>query len=191
MKKAILISVFAILFTLISSAQDYRMSDITISSGRGALSSGIFISTNITNDQNRLTFEVEKDFAQAIFGTQMKNVFVAGSAGFFQNTPWIGPFLVFQPGIFTIISWNGVAAGQANNPDWKLKFIFAFHSIRMDLGPVYFSYARISFQKDRVNNLPGMGFIIPVGSKITCSVGGEYTLRDKNPLFGASLNYKL
>lgn len=192
MKKLTLLFILMIALTAISFTQEeYKISDVTVSSGRGALSSGIFGSINVIGNNNRLIFEVEKDFAQAMYGKQMGDFFVAGSGGFFQNTPWVGPYIVFSKSVFTLVSWNGIAAGQANDPQLKLKFIFAFHSIRVDIKPFYLNYAVISFQQDRVNNLPGAGIVIPVGDKVTCSVGGDYTLRDKKPLFGASLNYKL
>jgi hypothetical protein len=192
MKNAILVAIFTIILTLVSLAQDYKLSDITMSSGRGALSSGIFASTNVVGDNNtRLIMDFEKSFVEIMYGVQSEKTFLAGSAGLFENAPWIGHYIVFQPSIFTITSWSGIAAGQANDPKWKLQFLFLYHSIRMDVEPFYIAWTRISFQKDAVNDLPGAGVVIPVGSKITCSVGGEYTLRDKKPLFGAALNYKL
>ncbi len=192
MKKIILLSILMVTLTVISSAQEeYKISDITVSSGRGALSSGIFASINVIGNDNRLIFEVEKDFVEAMYGKTIGDFFLAGSGGFFQNTPWVGPYVVFNKGIFSFTSWYGMGAGQANNPEWKTKFLFAFNSARLNLSPFYVAWTRISFQKDMVNDLPAAGVSFQFGNQISCSVGGEYTLRDKKPLFGASLNYKL
>lgn len=191
MRLFVVFTVLLLSVSLLPAQEDYKISDVTISSGRGALSSGIFGSVNIVSENRRLIFEVEKDFVEAMYGSQQGDFFLAGSGGFFQNTPWVGPYIIFKKGILTAVSWNGIAAGQANNPEWKLKFLFAFHSVRLDLSPFYIAWTRISFQKDAVNDLPGAGIGFKFGNQISCSVGGEYTLRDKKPLFGASLNYAL
>lgn len=196
-KHLLLCVLFLGLTTLSSFAQappqdDYRLSDITVSSGKGALSSGVFASATVMNTSWRLIFQVNNDFVQAMYGTNEGSLFLAGSGGFFMNTPWVGPYIEVQPWDFLFaVSWIGVSAGKGGEPSTDPQLFFLFHSVRVTMGPFYASHTLIHYQKDVPNHLPGIGWNFTLGTKVTCSIGAEYTLRDKEPLFSGVIQYKL
>lgn len=203
MKQTLFLLLFAILgFTFTSSAQEARIKDVTISSGRGALSSGLFAGVNVdfgttvneylVRSSSNLAFEACNDFVQAIYTVTFDSgsIFIGQSAGFFQNAFWVGPYFKFVPMKWlSIVSWNGVSGGQANAPAFDLRFSFSYTSVRTDVGPFWVSHTLISFQKERLNQLTGAGFNVPLGSKVNIATGCDYTWRDHAPLFSSALTY--
>lgn len=180
-----------ILLVATSAFAQVKISDITVSSGRGALSSGLYIGTNLDlGDSKNLTFEVTADYVQAMYTKTYGILSIGPSAGFFQNAPWIGPYIKVQPTDFiTFVSWAGISGGQANDPQFEVKYSFAYHNVKISVGPANVSFTTLSFQKDRLNSLIGGGIDIPLGEKIKCGITCDYSLRDSEPLFGASLCY--
>ncbi|RJQ29626.1 hypothetical protein C4565_01875 [Candidatus Parcubacteria bacterium] len=186
---SLIVAILLLFLTSIVSAQ--KVSDLTISSGRGALSSGLYIGTNVDfGDSKNLTLEATADYVQAMY-TKTFGIFSIGpSAGFFQNTPWVGPYIKVQPTSFiTLVSWTGVSAGKADNPQFEVEYSFAYHLVRIDAGPINVSLTTLSFQDEKLNCLVGSGITIPLSEKIKTSITCDYSLRDSDPLFGASLCY--
>ena len=174
-----------------TNAQDYRLSSLTVSSGEGALSSGIFISGTLQNTTSRFTLEVCSSFAQAIYGSNYGDFFIAGSAGFNNNTPWIGPFISFSPcNWLSVTTWEGISAGKDKHPNLKsfedIQFYFAYNNIKLNYSIFFIQYSIIHFQKDVPNNMPGGGISLSLG-KYNVFAGCEYSLRDEKPLYSAGL----
>jgi len=192
--KKVIALLFVFTFVASTFAQDnIRIKDITVSSGRGALSSGLYVGINIDPGDTtaNLTFEATADYVQAIYVKKFGILSIGPSAGYFQNAPWIGPFIKIQPADFiSLVSWEGVSAGQANDPAFNVQYSFAYNSLRIDVAPVYVCFTTLSFQKDRLNCLVGSGFTIPLGKKISFGVSCDYSLRDSEPLFASSISYQ-
>ncbi|MFA7201881.1 MAG: hypothetical protein WC099_02720 [Candidatus Paceibacterota bacterium] len=193
MKKSMLLFALIVLFAGISNAQqdDYKLSSLTVSSGEGALSSGIFASATIQNTDTKFTLEVCSSFAQAIYGKNYGDFFIAGSAGFNNNTPWVGPFISFSPSSWiSFTTWEGVSAGKDKHPNLKsfedIQFYFAYNNVKLNYSIFFLQYSVIHFQKDIPNNMPGGGISLPLG-KYNVFVGCEYSLRDEKPLYSAGL----
>ena len=196
MKRIFLLTTLIVLVSISTSTaqemktSDYSLSDVTISSGRGALSNGIFASATVTNGTERMYFQIASNYVQAMYGENYGCCFVSGSAGFYDNTPWVGPYIVIQPfKAVTFTTWWGIFAGTGGHPGWKPNFSFAYNSLNIGLGPVYIAYTVLHYQKDVPNNLPGIGLNLPLGTKISSAIGCDYSLRDKGSLFSASLTY--
>lgn len=169
---------------------DYKITSLTVSSGEGALSSGIFASATIQNQRTKLIFEICSSFFQGMYGLKLGDLFVAGSAGAFNNTMWTGPYVVWTPSDwFSATTWEGFAWGKDGNPHMRLEdshLHFAYNNIRIDYSIFYIQWSLIHFQKERPNNLPGGGFSIKLG-KYKTFIGCDYSLRDDKPLYSAGL----
>lgn len=188
---------FVFLFAASAFAQ-IRVTDATIASGRGALSSGIYAEINLgklgeTDEmwgKSSTSFQFTQDYFQVIYTKKFGSLTIGPSAGFFLNAPWVGPFIKFKPVEFvSLISWTGVSAGQADDPDWSIKYSFAYHCLRVDIGPAYVCGTMLSFQKDRLNTLLGTGLKLSLEKNIDVTVSYDYSLRDEQPLFSTSLCY--
>ncbi len=175
---------------IFAQTADYRISSVTLSSGRSALSDGIGGSLTVTNNTETLYFQVAANYVQAMYGTDYGCCFVSASGGFYDNTPWLGPYVFIQPLKYvTFTTWWGVFAGTGGHPGWRPNFSFAYNSLSLNIGPAYIAYTVLHYQKDVPNNLPGFGFKLNFGTKISSVIGCDYSLRDKGPLFSSSLTY--
>lgn len=193
MKAILLFAVMALAANMAfaqTSDSDYRLSSVTLSSGESALSNGIGGSVTVTNATETLYFQVAANYVQFMYGRNYGCAYVAGSGGFFDNTPWIGPYVVVQPlKYLTFTTWEGVSAGAGGDPSWKGRFFFAYNNATIDLGPAYVAYTVLHYQRDVVNNLPGAGLNVPLGKRFRGVIGCDYSLRDHKPLFASSLTY--
>ncbi len=89
----------------------------------------------------------------------------------------------------TYTTWWGLSGGPAGDPSYKLRFSFAYNSVSLNFGPVYVAYTLLNFQTTVPNNLPGGGMAFKLGKRVSGTIGGDYSLRDKTPLLSASLTY--
>ena len=193
MKKFTVLFLFILFFALVGTVgaqqeDHYHLSSLTVSSGEGALSSGIFASATIQNNNTKLIFEVCSSFVQAMYGKQVGDFFIAGSGGAFDNTPWVGPYVVYNPANWiSLTTWEGASAGVDKHPDIKhIQFYFAYNNLRLNYSVLYLQWSLIHFQKDVPNNLPGGGISLPLG-KYTVFAGCDYSLRDHKPLYSAGV----
>ncbi len=193
MKTAFIIVISLILFSSIfAQEEEPKISSISISSGESSLSKGICGSVTVqTSEDWRLIFEVNQSYMQFMYGKDISWLYVAGSGGYFNNTPWIGPYLVATPTDWlTFTSWEGVEMGTDGKPNAKeLNFYFAFNSAKISISYFYVQYAILHFEMQNPDNLPGGGISIPIG-KYTFSIGADYSIKSQKPLFAGSLSMK-
>jgi hypothetical protein len=174
---------------------DFRLKNIDLSSGRGALSSGIFVGVDLTNGPTSMMYQVTSNFAQGMYGVNLGDPtsvewYLAGSCGFFENSFWAGPFATMKPcSWLKLTAWEGVSAGLAKDPGWNVKYSFSYLAARMTFGVWFAEYSFLSFQSETPNHIPGTGISLPLGSKFSVTASACYTLRDKEPLFSGCLSY--
>lgn len=135
-----------------------------------------------------LIFEVSANYVQAMYGWYNDEWFISGSGGYFNNTPWIGPMVIYSPTSWlSITTWEGVCGGVDTKPSAKeVNFYFAYNNAKVSYWILFIQYSIIHFQKDIPNNLPGIGIKIPL-DVYKLSFGCDYSIRDKKPLFAGSL----
>ena len=194
--KILIIALFIFVNTISAQQEqkdtDVKITGVTIGSGESSLSTGIFGSMGIETGNNyKLIFEVNQSYMQFMYGKTVGDLYIAGSGGYFSNTPWVGPYITYSPTDWiSFLTWEGWCAGTDSHPSAKeINFYFAFNSVKVSSGIFYMQYALLHFQKDTPNNLPGIGVAIPIG-KYTFSIGGDYSLRDKKPLFSGAFTLK-
>ena len=197
MKKITLVLMVALFLSGAISAQtkdngEVKITDLTISSGKSSLSTGICGSIGIeTGDEYKLIFEVNQSYMQFMYGKVIGDFYIAGSGGYFNNTPWIGPYVTYSPtNWLSFLTWEGWEAGTDGKPSTKeVNMYFAYNSVKVSIGIFYAQYALLHFEKCIPDNLPGVGIAIPVG-KYTFSIGADYSLRDEKPLFSGALTLR-
>jgi len=132
MKNFVLILV--ILFSvLVSNAQDtkkFSLSEITVSSGKTALSSGLDTRVTFSNGGNGI-FNIQANSDRLIvnIGKKIKNFQLIESIGVYKNVPWTGPMIIFKKGILDLLIWNGISLATdpiMSNPGYKPTFFFSY-----------------------------------------------------------------
>src|SRR3989344_3983059 len=80
----------------------YKFDSMTISSGQNAISGGLTGTARfVKNDTRYMEVTVQQEQGWLMYGRKFKsgsgfNGLILGSAGHFQGSPWVGPFLSME-----------------------------------------------------------------------------------------------
>lgn len=198
MKNFRLLLVAFVILTITANAQEtkkFTVSDVTISSGKTALTSGLDTKISFTNGGNGIFYiQANADRAMVNIGKKIKNFQLIESIGVYKNVPWTGPMLIFQKGIFDATVWNGVSLSkdkQMSNPGYKPTFFFSYGG----MGLTFLKTNRIGgavmwFKTDQMNWFVSYKKLVPIGdkSKIFGEVTYNHTL--DIPMFVIGYNLK-
>ena len=111
----------------------FEISEISISSGKGALTSGFDSYVGFSHGENGiLFFQANNDRLCINIGKSFGNLKLIESVGVFKNIPWTGPMILYQLGPIDMIAWNGF--GFAKNkevtvPGWKPQFFVSYEGL--------------------------------------------------------------
>lgn len=91
----------------------YQLTDVTITSGKGALTSGLDTRFDFKDDKSHVLFiQANSDRVTVNYGKAWKHFKLIGSFGVFKNMPWCGPMLIFNFGPVDITAWNGIVLSK-------------------------------------------------------------------------------
>ena len=116
MKKVIMLSIAMLMVVNIVFAQDkkpikigtYHLNEFTITSGKGAMTSGLDTRVDFSNEKNWAIFvQANSDRITVNFGKKWKHFQVLESFGVYKNMLWTGPMLLGKFGPLDMIVWNG------------------------------------------------------------------------------------
>ncbi|NVN97057.1 hypothetical protein HXX01_02375 [Candidatus Nomurabacteria bacterium] len=199
MKSLILILAILLVTSIISNAQETKklsLSEITISSGKTALTSGLDTRVTFTNGSNLVLFiQANNDRAYINIGRKIKKFQITATIGPYKNVPWAGPMIVYQKGIFDAIVWNGVSLAtdpQMSKPGYKPTFFFSYEGV----GLTFLKTNRIGgavqwFQDQKLNWFVSYKKIFKLGEK--SKLFGEITYNHSLdiPMFVMGYSLKL
>lgn len=123
MKTKLIIFAIVLVAANLVSAQDikpikvggYTLSDVTITSGKGAMTSGLDTRFDFSNEKNWvLNLQANSDRATINIGKKFKNLQLIESFGVYKNLLWTGPMILYQVGPLDMIAWNGIAFAKTN-----------------------------------------------------------------------------
>ncbi len=180
-RRFVLVFCFVISFlamTYLATAQEgYKLSSVTLSAGEDPISSGLTSIADFKNEKETLIqVAFQQEQAWVLWGTKFNwgkvEGTVAGSAGHFQGSPWVGPYLNLNLPIGKIggqqvsvgtLQWPCVFFGveprnwrSGTNPE-KL-WIGYLASFNANVGRVGFTYTRLDFLDDPINHVPGVSY---------------------------------
>ena len=200
------LSVFAIVLVAINlvSAQEekslkvagYILSNVTISSGKGALTSGFDTQFGFSKGPNDILFlQANNDRICLNIGKKFGNFKLIESIAVFKNIPWTGPMVIYQWKGLDLMAWNGVGFAKDNTvtePSYKPQFFFSYESI----GLSFANYNRIGasvmwFGTQPVNWFASYKRIIPLGEQSKLFAEVTYNHNLDIPMFVIGYNLKL
>ncbi|MFA6386393.1 MAG: hypothetical protein WCW04_01305 [Candidatus Paceibacterota bacterium] len=191
-----LLFVIMIVSTITVNAQEFKISDITISSGKTALTSGLDTKVSFSNGKNRVLFiQANADRAILNIGKKIKNFQIVESFGVYKNVLWTGPQITYQKGIIDVMLWNGVGFGkdkELTSPGTKPEFFLSYEGV----GITVFKNYRIGgsvlwFRTDPMNWFVSAKRTFSIGekSKIFTEVTYNHTLDIPMFVIGYSLKF--
>jgi len=114
---------------------NYELSNVTVTSGKGALTSGFdtqFGFANIKDTTKVLFLQANNDRICINIGKSFGNLTLLESVAVFKNIPWTGPMILYNAGPFDAIVWNGVGFAKTNEllaPSYKPQFFFSYEGV--------------------------------------------------------------
>ena len=142
MKKTLfLLCLFAA--TIVLSAQEkpkIELNSLSLSSGEGPLSSGLFFEANFTRGKDLLNIYLgERDICVYYLKPIGKKMYLGPSWEYYYNTPTLGIMALTTPfstenWTISTFSWGGISAGTPNEEVTLLKwrYLFLYNSLGID-----------------------------------------------------------
>ena len=114
---------------------NYELSNVTVTSGKGALTSGFDTQFGFANTQDStkvLFLQANNDRICINVGKSFGNLTLLESVAVFKNIPWTGPMILYKAGPFDFIIWNGIGFAKTNQllePSFRPQFFFSYEGV--------------------------------------------------------------
>ncbi len=184
------LALFSVLCAQAEERDSLKLESVSISIGKGALTSGYDVSINFRSSVNGLQVTGNHSRTYVVYRWYIPVLTIGASGGFFKNAPWVGPQILFEPCSFlSTMHWLGVVAGAPEKPSWETNVIFNYHGANVHIGPFSASYAIQKFMFDPWNQVPGVNYKLKVNSSWAISVNVDYDTNNREPLFQIALKH--
>lgn len=151
----------------IESKKSFELLNVEISSGKGAVTSGLYAYLNMENNGN--FFQVclsENDLELTyLFRLFKGKAYLGPNIGYFYNVPYGGPMLTINPNkYFSTLHWFGWIMG---NPGEKInpqnsQFIFAVNAANIHIWRFTASYCLINYLKNDPQHTGSLKYSQPI-----------------------------
>lgn len=202
--KKLFVSIVLISISLVTFAQtsprlgNYSLSEATITSGKGAIASGLDTRFDFANsaDTNMVLFmQANSDRVTINVGKRFGNLKLIESFGIFKNMPWTGPMILYKLGPLDFISWNGIMFAtndQLAEVGYKPQFFISYEGMGLTIAKHHrVGAAVLWFGTQPMNWFISYKGTVPIGknSKIFSEITYNHTL--DIPMFVVGYTMKL
>jgi len=175
---------FVTAFTQTDSTESKKslvLSNIEVSSGKGAVTSGLYAYLNMENNGN--FFQVclsENDLELTyLFSLFKGKAYLGPNIGYFYNVPYGGPMLTINPSkYFSTLHWLGWIMGDPGekiNPQ-NSQFIFAINAANIHIWRFTASYCLINYMKNEPQHTGSIKYSQPINKHFSAytDVGWDF-----------------
>jgi hypothetical protein len=199
MKKLFVMMISVMIISMVSAQEiktNWQLSDVTISAGKGALTSGFDTRFDFSNNKDGILFlQANNDRAVVNVGKKFGNFQLIESIGVFKNIPWTGPMLLYQLGPFDFIVWNGVGFAKTKEllaPSYTPQFFFSYEGMGVTIKKNNkLSAAVMWFGNEKPNWFVSYKRTLSVGEKSKFFGEVTYNYNLKIPMFVLGYSMKL
>jgi hypothetical protein len=171
-----------------------RLSSIDISSGKGAISSGLYLYFNLESDKAIIQTTIsENDLEITYFYRLFKDKILIGpNVGYFYNVPYGGPMIVFSPIKFiSTLHWYGWSFGK---PEGKIEsnasFLFGVNAITVNAWRFNATYCLINYMKNKPQHTVSLKYTQAVSKDFSIYTDIGYDFLNQNQLLKIGINWK-
>jgi hypothetical protein len=177
---------------------NYSLSEATVTSGKGAISSGLDTRFDFANsaDTNMVLFlQANADRITVHVGKRFGNLKLIESFGVYKNMPWTGPMILYKLGPLDFIAWNGVifaSTDQLQAPGYRPQFFISYEGMGLTIAKYHrIGGAVLWFGTQEMNWFVSYKGIVPIGkkSKLFTEITYNHTL--DIPMFVIGYTMKL
>lgn len=175
----------------------YTLSDVTVSSGKTAITSGLDTKVDFTHiDSNRVMFVLANaDRIMVNVGKKWNKFTYIQSFGQFKNIPWTGPMFIVNMGPVDVTVWHGFGLSKdktLKEPGLKPNFFFSYEGVGVKLPKnSRINASVIWFTTNKMNWFVGYKKTVLIGEK--AKIFGEitYNHNENIPMFVVGYTFKV
>ncbi|MFH1667550.1 MAG: hypothetical protein ABH884_00820 [Candidatus Komeilibacteria bacterium] len=82
-----------------------------------------------------------------------------------------------------LTTWDGIFFGEPGDPDWDVRFAFAYQAIDLTFGNFGVGYSVLHYLEDKPMNLPAVKYTFDTGTNDQIKTSVTYNVRDGSPMF--------
>ena len=191
----LLVVLFSSITIVNAQEKKFTVSDVTVSSGKTALTSGLDTKVSFSNGKNVIFIQANADRAILNIGKKIKYFQIVESFGVYKNVLWTGPQIVYQKKFLDVMLWNGVGFGKDREltcPGTKPEFFLSFEGV----GITFLKNYRIGgsvlwFRTDPINWFVSIKRTFSIGEKSKMFTEVTYNHTLDIPMFVIGYNLKL
>jgi len=177
------------------STKIFHLSSIDLSSGKGAITSGLYLSFSFENKKTILLTTIsEKDLSVAYFYRLFGDKLLIGpSMGYFYNIPWAGPEIIFSPiKLISTFHWFGFSPGV---PDGQIEpaksiFLFGVNSISLNVWRLQGTYCLINYMNNKPQHTVSLKYSQKVNSNFLVYTDVGYDFLNQGQLLKIGITWK-
>lgn len=178
------------------SVDNLRLSSVEVSSGKGAVTSGLYLYANLESKKAFLTTTLSMNDLEITYLYRLfkDKLLVGPNFGYFFNACYGGVQTIFCPNKYIeTFHWVGWSIGK---PDQKIVlkqsgFLFAINSVSLKLWRFKATYCLINYQKNAPQHTATLQYTQKINDKFNIYTNVGYDFLNENQLLQLGVKYKL
>lgn len=171
----------------------FRLSSIDVSSGKGAVSSGLYVYLNLASDQAILQTTISENDLEVTYFLRLLDdkILIGPNAGFFLNSPYGGPMMVFSPMQYvSTLHWCGWSFGKPEGPvEGTPSFLFAVNAITATVWRVSATYCLINYMDNKPQHTVDLKYAQGINRNFSIYTNIGYDFLNQSQLLKIGVNW--
>ena len=176
-----------------TESSNFRLSRIDVSSGKGAVSSGLYVYLNLASDQAILQTTISESDLEVTYLLRMLDgkILVGPNIGFFLNVPYGGPMMVCSPtDMISTLHWCGWSFGQPEGPvEGRTSFLFAVNAITATVWRVSATYCLINYMDNKPQHTVDLKYAQGINRNFSIYTNIGYDFLNQSQLLKIGVNW--
>ena len=143
--------------------------------------------------KSTFVLDINLELGEFLHFYSTKNFCPGYSAGFYKNSPWIGPIFTteFFKGHFKSLNWVGWSFGDPEKSTTKAKadFLFSYHQFSLVYKWVECYYVLQHYQSNLPEHVEGIKLTLPISKNFFVFGGWAYMKRAEKNLWSMGLTF--
>lgn len=170
------------------------LTSIDVSSGKGAVTSGLYINANMANDKALVTFTFSENDLELTYLRRLFNdkVLIGPNVGYFFNVPYTSGMLIFSPTKYiSTMHWYGVSFGEPEGIiEFTPSFIFGVNSITLSAANFSGTYCVINYMNNMPQHTATIKYRHEINKNFSIYTDVGYDFTNESQLLKLGINWK-
>lgn len=189
--KKLLILIFVTSFVSVKAQKDtLKFTQFEVSSGQGAVSSGLYGWTTFENKKSSLMLTLSAEDLEITYLKNFSKSFSVGpNIGYWMNVPYVSGQIIWNPSkYFGTFHWIGYSSGDPGQKIGSIKFLFSVQQATFTLDKNFcMSYTLINYRNNESQHIGNIKYTGKVNKNfsIYTNIGFDFTKQNQLLQLGA------